>query len=547
MKLTFYNIIFFGFSIVFFGCASSGTLGGGPEDTQPPKLIINESSKQELTNYNGQEIKLVFDEYIELKNASKEIHVSPPLTYRLQTKVRGKTLSISLNEKEELKKDVTYIINMGQSIVDFRAGNVLSNFRYVFSTGDKIDSLSISGKVVSFLTNKPVENATVMLYNILEDSIVIKEKPYYLIKTDKEGNFKLENLKQDSFRIYAITDANNNYTYNSSSDGIGFISTDFFLDTLFKGVEIKLSEPNPPLRLLRTLEYPKSVQLVFSKDLEVIPEYKIVPEIKVWESISGDTLKLSYNSTIDSFIVQLNEIDTFTVFSDTSSLQGNFKLLPQTKTLRLGDSIIYGAGSPLLDIVSNEGISILKRVTPSMSDSILNDTTSLAEKPIANNLLTYQLSNNIKEGKIILSADWEPGRYDIVLPDSLFIDLYGRQNDTLKHVVNCVYEDELSTVNLKIQNLDSTKTYISEIKFSSDYIFQKVIENSDSIDFRFERLLPSSYEVKIIEDLNKNGIWDGPNVIGRLQPEPQIIKQFEAPKSNWEVEETIFWTLNNYN
>ena len=547
MKLLYYNIIFFGFCIVFFGCASSGTLGGGPEDKQPPKLVLNESTKQELTNYNGQEIELVFDEYIELKNASKEIHVSPPLTYRLLTKVRGKTLTLSLNEKEELKKDVTYIINMGQSIVDFRAGNVLSNFRYVFSTGDKIDSLSLSGKVVNFLTNKPVENATVMLYNILEDSIVIKEKPYYLIKTDKEGNFKLENLKQDSFRIYAITDANNNYTYNSSSDGIGFLSDDIFLDTIFQKVEIKLSEPNPPLRLLRTLEFPKNVQFVFSKQLESIPEYEIVPDINVWERLSEDTLKLYNNSTVDSFTVQLNGIDTFTVYNDTSLVQGNYNLLPSPKILRLGDSIIYEAGSPLLEIASNEGISILKRVTPTVSDSITNDSTILDENQADNNMLTYQLSNNTKEGKIMLSSEWEPGRYDIVVPDSFFVDIFGRQNDTLKHVVNCLFEDELSTVNLKIQNLDSTRTYVIEIKFSSDNIFQEIVENSDSLDFRFERLIPASYEVKIIEDLNKNGIWDGPNIIGRLQPEPLMIQQFEAPKANWEIEETIYWTMNNDN
>jgi hypothetical protein len=553
LKNILHYIIRIGIFPIICGCASSGTLGGGPEDTTPPKLVTEQSTPQNLINYTGQQIKLTFDEFIELKNAVKEIHVSPPLTYRIQTKVRGKTLYLTFNEKEQLKDDVTYIINMGQSIVDFRVGNTLKNFRYVFSTGDKIDSLSVSGKVIDFISGEPVEGATIMLYNVLEDSIVLKERPYYLIITDKEGKFKLENVKQDSFRIYTITDANNNYIYDVNSDGIGFSSYDFFLDTILNDINLMISDPNPPLRILRTIEHPGRIDILFNQEITKVPDFNTQPmNIAIWDRVQKDTLKLFYKTTLDSFDIQFIGLDTFRFNTASDSLSKNysFKLLTESKTIRIGDSIAYNGNSPIINLLNSDSI-VVEHIKNSdevtQVDSIAIDSIQMAEDIYSDNRLIYQLSSDIDNGLAYLTADWTPGRFKITIPSGSFKDLYGRQNDSLTHAVNCVFEDELSIIIIKVLGLDTTKNYIMEVDFlkGKDYTYN--IERSDTVTLKYERILPSPYQITITEDINKNGKWDGPNIFGRIQPEPRMKKSFDSPKSNWDVEQIVTWSTFGFN
>ena len=174
----------------FFSCASTGELLAGPKDTTPPVLDTMMSTPNNQVRFQKQDIVFVFDEFVEVKDAFKQVLVSPPLNYLPKVSGRGKKVTFAFNEKEELRENVTYSINFGDAIVDFREGNILSNFVFAFSTGDHLDSLSVKGTVVDALTSKPAENVQVLFYDILEDSIVAKSRPYYAVKTNKNGNFE---------------------------------------------------------------------------------------------------------------------------------------------------------------------------------------------------------------------------------------------------------------------------------------------------------------------------------------------------------------------
>ncbi len=66
--------------------------------------------------------------------------------------------------KDTLLPNTTYTLNFYKGIKDVNEGNVLRNFTYVFSTGDKIDSGQIGGTVTVALTGKPDSSLVVILH-----------------------------------------------------------------------------------------------------------------------------------------------------------------------------------------------------------------------------------------------------------------------------------------------------------------------------------------------------------------------------------------------
>ncbi|HHH52082.1 MAG TPA: hypothetical protein ENK91_00340, partial [Bacteroidetes bacterium] len=191
-----YFILYLVTAVVIAGCAKRATLSGGPKDTEPPKLLQNiKSSPNFQINFYPKTIKLYFDEWITLKNKN-QILISPLMKNKPEINYRGKHITVEFNLKDTLKPNTTYIINFGNSIVDFTEGNPLKNFSYIFSTGDKIDSLSLSGIVRNAYDKKPVKGVKVMLYNEDRDSVVFNKLPYYFAETDDKGEFNISYMHE---------------------------------------------------------------------------------------------------------------------------------------------------------------------------------------------------------------------------------------------------------------------------------------------------------------------------------------------------------------
>jgi hypothetical protein len=222
--------IFAGFIPLFFPrCANIIPPTGGPRDTIPP-VVLNSSPQNFSTRVAGKEIRIEFDEFIELRNINQQFIITPPQRERPEFRVRGRNLFIDLNT--DLIANTTYTLNFGNAIVDLNEGNPLANYEFVFSTGDVIDSLSYSGIVLDAYTNQPVEGAVVMLYDQLQDSIPYLQMPLYAIRTGKDGRFRMNNLRSDTFKVFALKDENNNYLYDRpGEEAIAFLENYISPDT----------------------------------------------------------------------------------------------------------------------------------------------------------------------------------------------------------------------------------------------------------------------------------------------------------------------------
>jgi uncharacterized protein (DUF2141 family) len=195
--------------------------GGGLRDTLPPRLIVA-TPKDSALNVTTDRITLNFDEYIEVRDVQQNLIVSPNPVQSPIITPRARAVSIRL--RDSLLPNTTYSINFGNSIKDVNEGNVLKNFTYVFSTGNRIDENTITGKILLAESGKLDTTLIVVLHRNLNDSAIRTLRPLYYAKQDGQGNFAFQNLPAGRFAMYVVED---DYAkkYDDSTELFAFADT----------------------------------------------------------------------------------------------------------------------------------------------------------------------------------------------------------------------------------------------------------------------------------------------------------------------------------
>src|SRR5690606_10871955 len=327
------NMALFGFILLLLfslsRCANMQRPTGGPKDSIAPKLL-DVSIPNFTTNFTEKRIVLRFDEFIKLNNQYKEFSISPDLEDIVDYRVRKKDLVITL--PDSLEGNTTYTINFGKGLVDYNESNPFIDYNYVFATGDELDSLSISGSVLNGFTKqfdqKKDENIKVLLIPISQDSIFGKRKANIFANVDTSGNFKFNNLREDTYRIYALKEQNNDRIFNGNDEWIGFIEDSIYLDRDITDIKLEITKAYP--KYFRTLEKKFEptghILLTFTKPLER-PETKILfpeelNENKIEQySLNNDSAKIYIPKTeLDSIKIELSDNDQIldTIFIRTN-------------------------------------------------------------------------------------------------------------------------------------------------------------------------------------------------------------------------------------
>jgi len=224
------NRLFTGVSVILFiilisqlllqtGCANIIPPLGGPRDSLPP-VVINIKPADSTRNFKDDRIVISFDEYVEIQDVQKNLIVSP--TPKVNPTTERKLNTIIVRLKDTLEDNTTYTLNFGNSIKDLNEGNILKNFRYMFSTGSYFDSLQLGGKIFLAKTGGVDTTLTVILHRHLDDSAIVKEKPRYISRVDSSGNFLFRNLPRDTFALYAMKDEGSSFRFNGRDQLFAF-------------------------------------------------------------------------------------------------------------------------------------------------------------------------------------------------------------------------------------------------------------------------------------------------------------------------------------
>ncbi len=516
------------------GCAKRGNPTGGPIDSLPP-VLVNANPKLNTTNFDSEEIRLTFDEFVKLDKVQDQLIISPPLeknAYEIRP-LTGVTKKVFLKFIDSLDINTTYTINFGNSIKDNNEGNPLTFFNYTFSTGETIDSLYVKGNISDAYNIETDEYVSIHLYRIdstLNDSIIYIKQPTYVSNSLDSTSYIFQNLKEGKYHIIAMKDVDNNYFFDPFYDKIGFIDS---LITLPKDsiIDFKLFKEETELIWDRP-HFINSEKIGFGYygklDLKKIEINSVIPDsidYTYTKEEMSDTIYLWLsNNSFDSLNFNLIEKDT-TKLSTIKFDRKRDTLIDSLNVSAKTVNVIHLKESFKL----SSNIPIKK-----IEDSLIS------VRDIDSILVPFVSSVNDNLDEIDIKFEVSPSdNYRILILPNAIKDIKGVTNDTLQFNLTSQSLEDYGNIYLDVIRNTQSKFILHLINQNGDIV--REYDNVDqNITYNFEYIRPGEYSFRLIEDLNKNNIWDTGNYLQRVKPEPVYYFPSELEvRANWDLNETF--------
>lgn len=506
---------------VIASCAQIVAPTGGPKDSTPPR-VIKENPANKQTLLKDKKIVVSFDEFVTLSNPNDQIVISPPLDEKPEFEVSGKSVVVTFTSKP--KDNVTYTINFGNAIVDAHEGNILSDYRYVFSTGLFVDTLMISGIVINAENNVGVKNISVCLYkdSLFNDSTIYLSKPAYFSKTKENGYFTLQNLPPGRFRLVGFSDENKNLLYDKN-EAICFNSKP--IQTTDTTNMFRLGLYNPDLykrgHIIDTFsrEQHKYTFLVYKPSTAVVTPVNAKTHYlwkKQGKSETDSLFVFTGMNDPDSLLFSYNNT-TFPIKTKKNAPKPKI-IMDLNKNVELNDSVSLSFTTPL-SLINTAGIQLLE-------DTI----------PVKYNITPDALKRTVK-----VHYPWkENTKYEIHFNDSCFTDIYGQFNKKDKFIWSSKNLKSYSSLKLNFTYTDSLENVLVLITSVDEKQLFKSFYINKQKEWFFDYIMPATYKIKLIHDVNRNGIWDNGDFMAQKQPESVFyVPENITLRAYWDLEQSI--------
>lgn len=585
-------------------CASIGTPTGGPKDTLPP-VVVAVVPEDGATNFKSKSIYIEFDEYVQLKDQQKEIYVSPAMGKKPVFTMRGRGIYIQIKD-DSLLPETTYAIEFGSSVADNNESNALHGLRYVFSTGSSIDSLICSGYTEDSYTADSLGKSFIWFYEAdsvetpdAYDSTIFKYKPSKIARSQNNGIFIAQNLKPVPYRVYAIFDANDNQTYEPSIDKVGFVDgvynpaemPDFsiwydsvrrypsadpqlyfrlFTDVSFRRqslqeatrpeqhkVVLSFGASNPDIRSLRLDSVPQDRIIVepLSKGRDTLALWLNVPSESLPDTLRGeivfmahDTLNVLRETTeelklpwrrIESREQERERERNERARAKAEAAGEEWKEPPTPSTFAMVDFAKSAEVNPEQDLP-------LEFATPlTRFDSTAVELLSFGEggDTLRERAIFIPDTANVRRWR--LRSRWLPERqYRLRIPPDALADITGEGNDSITASLTVSKVEDYATLRLKVTPRHEGDLYILQLVDVNGTLLRE--ERGVGAGEHTMLYVPAGdMRLRIIEDMNGNGEWDGGNLVERRQSErAEFYKNDEqeelfTTKTGWEFDLTL--------
>jgi uncharacterized protein (DUF2141 family) len=561
--------------ILISSCAKQTSPTGGPKDTIPPHLLTT-IPKQNQINFKGSSVQLTFDEYIDVDNPKEKILITPNIGKDYEVSVKKKTVTVEF--ETPLKDSTTYSINFRESVRDITEKNPAENLKIAFSTGTYIDSLIIKGKTTDPLTNKPIKDITVALYEI-DTFNVFKHKPSYITKTNDKGVFNLENLKPGTYYLYAFDDKNRNLIVDTKNESFGFKELPVSLSTNLEDERIDLIRLDyRPIRLVNAKPYNTYYNIKFSKAIHRYTLTSDKDSIYTMVSTDGSNIKVYHTFAEDSIPARLQAFDSVNQKIDTvlyiktskakptpeefSISIKDWKLSQQKGILQgtiipnkpiksiLFDSIYYRIDSvntitlEANDFTWNQDLKqyhVRKKLDRSLHTTDPPRTTSAntpsrqPQQPAPQNSDRKQKGNRAKQQTqepVGISA--EP--FTINFGNGSFLSIENDSSRAFSEKIKPLTQEETGIIKVTAQT--GYSSFLIQL-LDKDFKILQTVKNQHSVSF--EDLRPGDYQIRFVLDINNDGMWTPANFLQRKESEPISFYHNEKKipiitlKANWEV------------
>ena len=570
-------------SLLFLGafltrCASIMSPDGGPKDTIPPVItIINPGNF--ATNFKEKKIYIEFDEYVQIKDQNKEMFVSPAMKKLPLLTTRGKGIVITI--RDTLKENTTYAIDLGSAIRDNNEGNPINAMRYVFSTGDSVDSLICSGYTADSYKADSVSRTFLWFY-ILDslpdtpdyDSTIFNRKPDVIARAQNNGIFIAQNLKPVKYRIYAFGDKNDNQMYEPGTDLVGILDSAYnpaelppfaiwfdslrhypsadpqlyfrmFTDKTFKAQ--RLVEAIRPDRKKITLYFNTALPQIDSLRLDSIPSDKIIYDprtkgkdtLNLWLNVAAeqlpDTIKgeITYykHDSIRQLVKTTEPIKVAWKHIETKEEQKEREKEEKERQKAEEEGREYTPPQKPNPFKYKSGAS--GEINPEKGFDITLDFPLVAfdstavklyklegdeKKPTETEIEKHFVRDTLNIGHYFVRAKWDnASKYRFYIPKGSMTDVMGYQNDSISSSFSTYDPEKFAKIALTVNGKEGKQYIIQQTDSSSKT--QQEITGVTSGKYTINFVSPGEIRIRIIEDSNGNGQWDAGDVIKRLQPE----------------------------
>lgn len=551
-------------TLIWGACANRVPPTGGPKDELPPNLI-GSIPRDGNTNVKTTEITLVFDELVTTKNIKKELLITPRINFDYEYSIKKNTVLITL--EESLDSATTYTFNFRNSIVDITESNPALNLVLSFSTGSILDTLELKGNINDLFTENPSDNLVVGLYKAEDTLTLFDSPPYYLAKTNKQGNYLFRNLKPAEYIINAFADTNNNLTCESDKEAYAFSDSSIKLDTTIIADTLKLQSLNiDTLQLKRTRNSGQYFVAVATKYITELT-LKASNDSALWYTLDKDhkEIKLYNTFTIkDSLLVELTMKDSLDIDRlDTLYLKftkserkydkyeiklSGLEIFPERKTIAFNINTSKPSILKYIDSLSIKLDTLLNIPFDSTWNVITNtnstkfefrnylpqaylDSLSAPTKKKLDKTPPTNLSDKTKK-----IASKTPTDYKLQIPFGSFQSV---ENDSSEMIQSELAPKYAKQFGILMGNITTDyKNYFIQIVDKNYKVIKELPPNKR---YKITHVSPGDYFIRIMIDTNNNGKWDAGNILLNQLPEPMFIYYNEdgisktTIRANWEI------------
>lgn len=466
---------------------------------------------------------------MKVDNINQNLIITPAINTVYKTKVKPYGARITFPDTA-FKPNTTYSLNFRATFKDFSEGNEAKNIKLVFSTGPQIDSLKIAGKVKNLLANKPTFDALVGLYKYSDSLNIRKEKPYYFAKTDSSGNFNIENIQAGKYRIFAFEDLNNNTIFNEATEKIAFLKDTLNLIKNTENIELQIvSQDKQALKVSRTQSSVRYATVELNKALKQVklnytngknlPYSHVGKEIKLFNPLAEtDTVKFDLQA-IDSMNIE-HKLSHKVLFKKATKKSDGAK-----------DDFSFSIKPRANEPVENKTefkINFSKPVSTIDFSKVQILADTIKALPISDSNATWNSYHNVLTIAIDSKAK---NRYRLKILKDAIQSVDADTNKIYQQDNPLLLGDETGIIAGEI-----TKAKGTEIVQLLNEKYEVVKELAYRKKFEFKFLPPGRYLLRMIQDDNKNGIWDsGDWEKGQYPEKIQYKGDFIQLKANFEL------------
>ena len=431
------------------------------------------------------------------------------------------------------------------------------------------------------------------------DSTVFKVAPSAIARAENNGIFIAQNLKPIDYYIYALEDSNSNLTYEPGVDKIGFLEGVYnpaelpgfmawydttrqymtaepqlfirmFMDKQFK--RQNLAEQKRPLQHKIELYFNAPYPQIDSLFLDGIDSSQIITEyvtptrdtINLWLNVPGDSLpdtikgRITYmkHDSINQLVQSTDKLTLFWKYIETKEEERERE--KQEKEKERAEQAGETYTPPEKPNPFKYKLNASGDVNPEHNVSISFDYPIVAMDSSRISLIRFGENEgemyNVKYAinrdtadmhNWIISAQWMEGqKYQLVIPDSVFLDVAGQRNDSIRGDFSILSQEEFGTLVANVKGKTDSSLYILQLLDDKGKMLQerKYVTTGQQV---FRYISPGDVSLRVVEDANGNGQWDTGDLIVRKEPErveiftPESGNALLAMKANWEIEITV--------